>query len=106
MRLRVALVQLDATDDVHANLVRAAELARSAARDGAGLIALPEYLQYRGDDDGFRASARPVPGETTAPFAEVAREHGVWVLAGSVAETSDDPDRPWNTSVLLDPEGR
>ena len=105
MRLRTALVQLDAADDVGTNVERAAGLADAAARDGARLIALPEYLQFRGADDGFRASARPVPGDTTAPFAAVAREHGVWVLVGSVAETSDDPDRPYNTSVLLGPDG-
>src|SRR5436305_1698786 len=71
--LRVALVQTDATDDVAGNVARAAELADEAAADGARLVALPEYLQYRGDDDGFRASARPIPGPHTAPFCEVAR---------------------------------
>src|SRR4051795_3993613 len=69
--LRVALIQTDATADVAANVARAAELADSAAADGARLVALPEYLQYRGDDDGFRASARPIPGPYTEPFCEV-----------------------------------
>ena len=105
MRLRTALVQLDADDDVAANVARAADLAATAARDGARLIALPEYLHYRGRDEGFRASARAVPGETTEPFAAVAREHAVWVLVGSVAERSDDPARPYNTSVLIGPDG-
>ena len=106
MRLPVALVQIDATADVDANIARGAELADRAAAAGARLIALPEYLQYRGDDDGYRASARPVPGATTDPFAEVARRRGAWILVGSVAETSDDPARPYNTSVLLDPDGQ
>ncbi|MEJ7749110.1 MAG: carbon-nitrogen hydrolase family protein, partial [Candidatus Limnocylindrales bacterium] len=105
MRLSVALVQLDASDDVAANLERAASLADDAAASGARLIALPEYLHYRGSDDGFRRSARPVPGALTEPFAEVARRHDAWILLGSVAETSGDPDRPYNTSVLLDPGG-
>jgi predicted amidohydrolase len=105
MRLPVALVQLDATDDVAANLARAATLATTAAEGGARLIALPEYLHYRGPDAGFRSSARPIPGPLTEPLAEVARSHGVWILGGSVAERSDDPDRPFNTSVLLGPDG-
>src|SRR5262245_17600962 len=105
MRLDVALVQLDATDDVAANLERAAALAEEAAARGARLVALPEYLQYRGPDAGFRASAGPIPGPLTDRFAEVARRHGAWVLVGSVAETSDDPARPYNTSVLLGPTG-
>jgi predicted amidohydrolase len=102
--LRVALVQVEARDDVEDNIARAAELAREAAAD-ADLVLLPEYVQYRGTDAGFRASARTIPGPTTAPFAAVAREHACWVLAGSHAETSGDPDRPYNTAVLIDRRG-
>jgi predicted amidohydrolase len=68
-------------------------------------VALPEYLHYRGPDDGFRASAGPVPGPLTQPFAEVARRRDAWILIGSVAETSADPQRPYNTSALIAPTG-
>ena len=105
MRLAVALVQLDATADVDANIATAVALADEAAAAGARLIALPEYLQYRGSDAGFRASARPIPGPHTEPFADVARRHGTWILAGSLAETSTDPDRPFNSSALIAPDG-
>lgn len=105
MRLDVALIQLDATDDVSANLERAAALAEEAAGRGARLVALPEVLHYRGPDAGFQASARPIPGPLTEPFAEVARRHGAWILMGSVAETSDHAGRPYNTSALVDPHG-
>ncbi len=105
MQLPVALVQLDATDDVAENIRRAAALADEAATGGTRLVALPEYLQFRGPDDGFRASARPIPGEHTTPFADVARRRGVWILIGSLAESTGDPDRPHNTSVLIRPDG-
>ena len=91
MRLPVALVQLDASEDVDANIAAAISLAAEAAAGGARLVALPEYLQFRGPDDGFRASARPIPGPFTDAFAEVARQHDAWILVGSVAETSPDP---------------
>lgn len=104
MKLPVALVQLDATADVERNLEVAAALAGEAAQ-GSRLVALPEYLQYRGPDDGYRASARPIPGPHTDPFSEVARRHGVWVLVGSTAELSADPLRPYNTSTLIAPDG-
>ncbi len=105
MHLRVALVQTDAGLDPEANVARAAELADEAAAGGARFVLLPEYLQYRGPDDGFRASARPIPGPFTQPFAEVARRRDAWILVGSLAETSDDPARPHNTSVLVGPDG-
>jgi predicted amidohydrolase len=105
MHLEVALVQLDAREDVTGNIATAVGLADEAAAGGARLVALPEYLQYRGNDDGFRASARPIPGPHTDPFAEVARRHGAWILVGSTAETSPDPARPYNTSALIAPDG-
>jgi predicted amidohydrolase len=105
MRLAVALVQLNATTDVDANIETAAALADEAAAGGAHLVALPEYLQYRGHDDGFRASARPIPGPHTEPFADVARRRGAWILVGSTAETSTDPERPFNSSALIAPDG-
>jgi predicted amidohydrolase len=104
MRLPVALVQLDATAHVDANIDRATALAADAASAGARLVVLPEYLQYRGDDDGFRASARPIPGPFTAAFADVARRHDAWILA-SLAEVGDDLAKPYNTSVLIAPDG-
>jgi predicted amidohydrolase len=105
MELAVALIQTDAGPDPETNVARAAELASTAAAAGARLIALPEYLQYRGPDDGYRASARPIPGPFTAPFERLAAGHGCWILAGSLAEESGDPGRPYNTSVLIGPDG-
>jgi predicted amidohydrolase len=102
--LRVALVQFEARDDVADNLARAAAMADEAAVD-SDLVILPECLSFRGTPAGYRASAAPIPGPTTAPFAQVAREHGVWVLAGSHAEVSGDADRPFNTAALFNRAG-
>ena len=85
-QLRVALVQVEARDDVDDNLGRAAALAGRAAETGARLVILPEYVQHRGQPDGYRASAAAVPGATTLPFQDVAARHGCWILAGTVAE--------------------
>ncbi len=103
--LRVSLVQLSADADVTANLERAAALVRRAGEDRPDLIALPELFTYRGPAAGFRDSATELPGPTTEPFAELARSIGCWILLGSLAERSSDPQRPYNTSILLSPAG-
>lgn len=105
-RLRVALIQLAADQDVAGNLARATALVRQAGESKPGLIALPEMFHYRGPVAGFRESAMPVPGPLTEPFADLARELNCWILLGSLAERSTDPMRPFNTSVLLDPAGQ
>jgi len=102
--LCVALVQVEARDDVADNVARASALAAEAAV-GSDLVILPEYVQYRGSAAGFRASAALVPGPTTAAFSAVAVAHGCYVLAGSHAESSGDPARPYNTAVLFDRVG-
>jgi deaminated glutathione amidase len=104
--LRVALIQLAADADLSANLDRAVELIGEAGRSKPALIALPEVCLYRGPSNGFRETATTLPGPLTEPFADLARSLDTWILLGSVAERSDDPRRPYNTSVLLDPSGQ
>jgi predicted amidohydrolase len=104
--LRVALVQLAADQDLAANIERAAALVKRAADERPQLVALPEMFSYRGPASGLRGSATELPGPLTAPFAELARSLDMWILLGSVAERSADPERPYNTSVLLDPAGQ
>jgi len=105
-RLRVALVQLAADQDVAANVDRAVALVTRAGELRPRLIALPEMFLYRGPAAGLRESATDLPGPMTAPFADLARTLDTWILLGSLAERSDDPQRPYNTSVLVDPAGR
>ena len=104
-RLRVALVQLAADQDVAANVARATALIRQAGESKPQLIALPEMFQYRGPLAGFRESAAHLPGPLTQTFSDLARELDCWILLGSLAERSTDPLRPYNSSVLLDPAG-
>jgi predicted amidohydrolase len=104
-RLRVALVQVAADQDVAANLDRAAALVRKAGAEKPALVALPEMFPYRGPLAGMRESATDIPGSMTAPFSELAREINTWILLGSIAERSTDPLRPYNASVLIDPAG-
>ncbi len=105
-RLRVALIQLAADQDVAANLERAVALVRRAGESHPQLIALPEMFQYRGPGAGLRESATELPGAVTERFAELARALDTWILLGSLAERSTDQQRPYNTSVLLDPAGQ
>ena len=71
MRLPVALVQLDATGDVDANIACAVQLADEAAAGGARLVALPEYLQFRGPDAGFLVQAMVI---LASPVRHLARQ--------------------------------
>ena len=104
--MRVAAVQLNAQDDKPRNVARALELVEQAARAGAELVVLPEYTTYLGRRSGYAANAEDVPGPTSERYAELARRLGVHLLAGSLLERSETPDRFYNTSLLFDRSGQ
>jgi len=103
--LRVALAQLSSGDSVELNLAQVGDAVRDAAARDAELVAFPEYALYRGPVAGHRAAATVIPGPATARLAEMARAARIGLLLGSLPERSADPDRPFNTSVLIGPDG-
>jgi predicted amidohydrolase len=107
--MQAAVIQLCSQDDVAANLSRAAALVGEAAKAGAELIALPENFAFMGEEAKKREIAErtdEAPGPITRAVLEMARASRAWIVAGGMPEASADPARPYNTSLLVAPEGR
>jgi predicted amidohydrolase len=100
-----AVVQLHIEEDVDQNVSRSMQLVRDAVKAGAELIVLPEMIDYRGDKEGVPAIKTDIPGPVSDQFASLARELGIWLLAGSLHENIPDSDHTYNTSVLFDRSG-
>jgi predicted amidohydrolase len=104
-----AAVQLSSQGEVAANLDRAAALVGEAARLGASVVLLPENFAYLGDEEGRRSIAEDLGPQASGPIArrlgEIARAHGIHLLAGGMPERSADPVRPYNTLAVFGPEG-
>jgi predicted amidohydrolase len=107
--MRVAAIQTTASGDRDRNLEEAGALVDRAVGAGAGLVAVPEYFSVAGTPQVLRALAEPLGGPTTAWAADLARRHGIWLLAGSFPESgapvAGAEGRLHNTSCLLDPDG-
>jgi len=101
-----AVIQLNCTSDEAANWESARSLIERAAGYGAQLVATPENTNYLGPHEEKVRRAEPLSGPTCTRFAELARRRGIWLLLGSYNETSGDPRRCYNTSVLFSPEGQ
>src|SRR4051794_6364118 len=103
--MRAAAVQLNSTGDRARNLATADRLTRAAAADGARLVVLPEKWSALGTDDELLAGAEPLDGPSIAWARDTARELGIDLVAGSIAERRPGHDKLANTSVHVGPDG-
>jgi predicted amidohydrolase len=102
--LRAAAVQLNSTSDKARNLATAERLVRAAADDGAALVALPEKWNLLAAGDELLAGAEALNGPSLSAARGWARELGIHLLAGSIAERGEG-ERASNTSLLIGPTG-
>jgi predicted amidohydrolase len=103
--IRAAAVQLNSTDDGPRNLESADRLTRAAAADGSELVVLPEKFTVLGTDEQLVAGAQPLDGPAIRWARETARELGIDLVAGSIAERRPGREKLANTSVHVGPDG-
>lgn len=105
--MRVAAIQMVSAPDLDENLKQAAELIQTAAASGAKLIALPEYFCFMGraDTDKLAIKEPNGAGPIQEFLARTARQHGVWLVGGTLPLASPEPGRVFNTSFVYGPDG-
>lgn len=105
MPLELVLVQTRASPDKRANLEAALRTLGELEVDGPTLVAFPEMYMAQPDERPLAAQAEPLDGPFVRALADAAAERGVHVACG-MWETSPDPERVYNTLVVLGPDGR
>lgn len=105
---RVALVQMVSTPNVAENLDAARTLIARAAAQGAKLVALPEYFCILGlrDTDKVAVKEKDGAGPIQEFLAATARQHGIWLVGGSVPLECPDPGKVRNSCLVYDSDGR
>ncbi|HJW75557.1 MAG TPA: carbon-nitrogen hydrolase family protein [Thermoleophilia bacterium] len=103
--MRVAAVQMNVGERKGDNVALALRSIDEAAARGARLIVLPELMTYHGSPSRYREVAEPVLGPTSELLAAKAREHGCFILGGSLVEPGPAQGRYYNSSYVLDPSG-
>ena len=106
--MRAGLIQLSSGPDPAHNLARTLGFLREAAAAGADLALTPEVTNIvTADRAHLAATVRPEADDPTlAALRDEARTLGIWLLIGSLALRTDDPDgRFANRSFLVSPGG-
>lgn len=101
--LKIALIQMPVENDKARNIAYAFAQIREAARQGAGIVVLPEMFNCLYANQYFTANAEPRGGPTWQAMSASARENGITLVAGTVPES--DAGRIYNTSFIFDPQG-
>ena len=104
----VAALQMVSTPDRDRNLDEAGRLIAEAVLGGAKLVLLPEYFCVMGHKDTDKLAVREPyqDGPIQRFLSGAAREHGVWVIGGTLPLTApEESNRVLNTSLVFDPRG-
>ena len=98
-----AVCQINASSDPAVNLKKIAACADLAA-GRADLLLCSEYAMGFPEKGGPAVPGQPLDGPFVSGLCALARTHKLWIVCG-VIEESGDPDRPYNTAVIIDRTG-
>ncbi len=104
----VAAVQMTSLADVAANLETVGRLLRIARDRGACLAVLPENFSFMGRNEAERRAVveRDGDGPAQAAVSALARELGLWVVAGAQPIAVAGDSRPANACIVYDAAGK
>lgn len=101
---KIALCQIAGSADKELNKAKAEKFIREAAEGGAQIVCLPEMWNCPYSNDYFRKFAEPENGETVAFMSKIAKNLGIYLIGGTIAEIDDD--KVYNTAYCFDREGK
>ena len=103
----VAAVQMISSPSVDDNLATARRLVAQAAAAGAQLVVLPEYWAIMGkqETDKLAHAEQPGSGPIQDGMAQMARQHGIWLIGGTLPLISGQEGKVLNTTLVYDPQG-
>lgn len=106
-QLDVAVVQFAPSTAPAENLDAVREHVRTARERGARVVVAPEYSMFAVTrlDERVVAVAEPLTGPFVTGLGAIAREFGVFLVAGTVEQVAPGGDRIRNTLVVLGPDG-
>ncbi|KAK6268250.1 hypothetical protein QUC31_012410 [Theobroma cacao] len=107
-KFKVGLCQLTVSSDKNQNLIRAHNLIKVAAQQGARLVVLPEMWNCPYSADDFAKYAEDFENGDSSPsfsvLSEVASCYGITIVGGSIPEWCNG--RLYNTCCVFGPDGK
>ena len=104
---RVAAIQMASGPNVRSNFTEAGRLISQAVDAGAELVVLPENFAIMGMQEEDKVKVRETEGQGPIQdfLAEQARQHGAWIVGGTVPLTAKDSQHIRAACLLFDDQG-
>jgi deaminated glutathione amidase len=106
--MKVAAIQMISGMDAERNLQDALDFIAAGAKQGCELLALPEYFCLLGahDTDKLRIAENDGHGPMQDALCHAARQHGIWLVAGTLPLKTQQADRVFNSCLVYSPQGQ
>lgn len=101
--MTVSAIQMPTCADEAKNLAVAGEMMDRAMEQHPDVVVLPEMFACPYETPCFPRYAQEAGGKTWQALSALARDHGVYLIAGSVPEREGED--VYNTSYVFDPRG-
>lgn len=118
-KIKVAAVCMNSTSDKERNITTAFRMIEEAAKNGADWVQIPEMFAFHGPYDRVYAMAESESGPIISHMRELAKKHGIIIIAGSMGERPDENSSPnpahlnrdghrrvYNTTFILGRDGK
>lgn len=106
--VKISLIQTSSEISVKKTVQKTIQLIKKSALDGANIVCLQElfttsYFCNKVDQENFKY-AEPLPGPTTHKLSEIAKEHGIVILAPIFEKEA--PGIYYNSMAVINSDGK
>ncbi len=85
------------------NFARAAKLIEEAAKKQCDIVLLPETIDFAWTHPSSLSDAKPIPGEYSQIFADMAKKHAMYICVGLTEKRANGN---CNSAILFDRNGK
>jgi N-carbamoylputrescine amidase len=108
IKMKIALIQQAASNDINANINKALSSVKDAAKNGANIICFAElaftpFYPQQPKIDGSKEHSETIPGTTTDLFSKLAKELGIVIILNLYEKEGSNY---YDSSPVIDVDGK
>jgi nitrilase len=106
--IKVASIQMVSSTHPTENFQTANRLLAEVAKQGAKIAVLPEYFCLLGQTDRQKLTIQEPygAGPMQEMLANLAKTNQIYLVAGTLPISTEDPERVWNSTLVFNPAGQ